>query len=110
MRPSMLVFSLALCVQGTAAAQNVPRQQAPSDAATVGEFLAACESDASQCQFKLRLALLNKLNRSNATSVCIKVAHTQEPVIAWLKAHPETHAMATEDGIYAAYKSLYPCP
>jgi hypothetical protein len=26
-----------------------------------------------------------------------------------LTAHPETHAMATEDGLYTAYKSLYRC-
>jgi len=42
--------------------------------------------------------------------VCIKDAHTQQPVITWLKAHSETHGMATEEGIYEPYKSLYPCP
>ena len=97
-----------------AAAQSPPQhavqQDAPFEAATVREFLASCDRDASQCTFKLRMTLLNKLATRDATSVCVKDVHTQEPVIAWLKAHPETHAMATEDGIYAAYKSLYPCP
>jgi hypothetical protein len=85
-------------------------QQAPFEAPTVAVFLASCDRDISQCEFKLRLALLDKLDSRDATSICTKDAHTEQPVIAWLKAHPETHAMATEDGIYAAYKSLYPCP
>jgi hypothetical protein len=105
---SQLVFSFML-MAGTAA-QNAIAQDAPFEAGTVRNFLASCDSDVSQCAFKLRLALLNKLNTRDATSVCIKDVRTQGPVIAWLKAHPETHAMATEDGIYAAYKSLYPCP
>ncbi len=85
-------------------------EDAPFEAATVSDFLTSCDRDTSQCDFKLRLALLNKLDARDATSVCIKDTHTEKPVIAWLKTHPETHAMATEDGIYAAYKNLYPCP
>jgi len=106
---SILVFCLVMAA-GSATAQTAAQQNAPFEAATVGEFLASCDKDVSQCDFKLRLALLNKLNSRDATSVCVKDAHSHEPVITWLKAHPETHAMATEDGIYAAYKSLYPCP
>ena len=77
---------------------------------TVSGFLTSCDQDMSQCDFKLRQALLNNLNTRQATSVCLKGAHYQSAVLTWLKAHRETHAMATEDGIYAAYESLYPCP
>jgi len=126
-------FSLAICLAGTfciagaapamaqdASRQNSERQNserqnsgshvAPFEAPTVAVFLASCDRDISQCEFTLRLALLDKLNSRDATSICEKDAHSEKPVIAWLKAHSETHAMATEDGIYAAYKSLYPCP
>ena len=96
--------------QARAAGIGAPQQDAPFTAATVREFLALCGHDMSQCDYTVRSALLDKLNGKDATSVCLKGAHYQEPVIAWLQAHPQTAAMATEDGIYAAFKSLYPCP
>jgi hypothetical protein len=85
-------------------------QDAPFEAATVQVFLAACDRDISQCDFKLRMALLDKLPAPDGSSVCLKDAHYQDPVIAWLKQHRETWPMATEDGIYVAFRSLYPCP
>jgi len=54
--------------------------------------------------------VLNNINKKDAQSICIKDDHPRQPVIAWLKAHPETHKMPTEDGLYTAYKSLYRCP
>lgn len=101
--PFLLLFLLV----GTAAAEQ---QDAPFEAATVKQFLASCYNDISQCDFKVGMALLDKLNAPDATSVCLKGAHYQEPVIAWLKVHPETGTMETEDGIYSAFKVLYPCP
>jgi hypothetical protein len=112
MRRGLFVFSLATFILwGHAApAQPMSVQDAPFEAQTVADFLTSCDRDTSQCAFKLRLTLLDKLNSRDAISVCIKDAHTQQPVITWLKAHSETHGMATEEGIYEAYKSLYPCP
>ena len=104
---SLTAFSLATLAFWAPAASGA---DTPLEAATVSDFLILCNKDTSQCDFKLRLALLNKLDARDATSVCIKDAHTEKPVIAWLAAHQETHAMATEDGIYAAYRNLYPCP
>lgn len=101
--PFLLLFLLA----GTAAPEP---QDAPFEAPTVNQFLASCDHDKSQCDFKIRLALLDKLHAPDATSICLKGAHYQEPVIAWLKVHPEARVMATEDGIYTAFKELYPCP
>jgi hypothetical protein len=106
--PFLSLF-LPVLLAGAAAAQ-APPQVAPFEAATVNQFLVSCDRDISQCDFKIRLALLDALHTPDATSVCLKGAHYQEPVIAWLKAHPETGTMATEDGIYAAFKGLYPCP
>ena len=105
---SQLVLSFVL--MAAAADQDATAHDASFEAETVHNFLSSCDIDVSQCVFKLRLALLNKFNTRDAASVCIKDVQTRGPVIAWLKAHPETHAMETEDGIYAAYKSLYPCP
>ena len=111
-----IFFSLAFYVLGTAlaaapaAAQKVEQQIKPSEAKTVGEFIPACERDASLCGFKLGMAVLNKLNTKDAISICLNDPYPQKPVIAWLKAHPETHKMETEDGLYTAYQNLYPCP
>jgi hypothetical protein len=84
-------------------------QQNPSEAATVRDFLASCDRNVSQCEHTMRMAVLNKLLTKDAKSICITDVHPQKPVMAWLTAHPETHAMATEDGLYTAYESLYPC-
>ena len=109
MRRSLLVFCFTL-MAGVATAQNTTQQDAPFEAATVKDFLASCGRDTSQCEFTLRLTLLDKLITRDASPICLKDVHTRGPVIAWLQVHPETHAMPTEDGLYAAYKSLYPCP
>jgi hypothetical protein len=101
---------LSLFLLAGAAAAQAQQQDATFEAATVNQFLASCGRDMSQCDFKIRLALLDKLLAPDATSVCLKGAHYQAPVIAWLNAHSETWTMETEDGIYAAFKGLYPCP
>lgn len=85
-------------------------QKSPSEAATVGEFVEACGRDAFHCEYKMRNAAINKINTQGATSICIRDKHPRQPVLAWLKAHPETYQMPTEDGLYQAYVSLYPCP
>jgi hypothetical protein len=111
-----LLLSLAFCILGTlfppagpAAAQDAAQQKSPFDAATVSEFVLACDRDVSQCAFRMRQAVLDKLITKDATSICFTDINPREPVIAWLRAHPETHKMATEDGLYEAYKSLYRC-
>jgi hypothetical protein len=116
MWPSRFLFSLAFCIPGgfsswgADAPQDAAQQIKPSEAVTVSEFVTACDRDASLCGFKMRMAVLNKINTRGATSICFNDPNPQKPVIAWLKAHPETHKMPTEDGLYEAYKSLYPCP
>jgi hypothetical protein len=112
-----LFLSLAFCILGSsfvpatepAAAQHAAQQTSPSEAATVSEFVTSCDRNISQCAFTMREAVLDKLLTRDATSICFTNVNPQEPVIAWLRAHPETYNMATEDGLYVAYKSLYPC-
>src|SRR5215469_8567160 len=109
---SLAFYVLGTCpvlAAGSATAPVAAPQDGPLMAATVSEFIASCDRDNSQCASRMRTALLDKLNTRDSVSVCLTDVHPQKPVIAWLKAHPETHAMATEDGLYTAYKSLYPC-
>jgi hypothetical protein len=108
------MMALPAVAQGARHRDAIPKetkpQDAPFEAATVQGFLAACGRDMSQCDFEIRMALLDKLPAKNAGSVCLKGAHYQQPVIDWLKHHAESWPMATEDGIYTAFRSLYPCP
>ena len=103
--PFLSLFLLA----GAAGAQT-PLQNAPFEAVTVDQFLVSCGRDLSQCDFKIRMALLDKLHAPGATSICLKGAHYHQPVLDWLKVHPETSTLETEEGIYRAFKALYPCP
>ena len=103
---NQLVFSFMLMV---AAAQNAMAQDAPFEAETVGIFLASCDSDVSQCGLSYGWRFEQAQHERRDFGLYQGRPHSG-PVIAWLKAHPETRAMATEDGIDAAYKSLYPCP
>lgn len=105
------ILVLAMMALPAAAQDGANGQhQAPFEAATVTPFLQACARDMSQCDYTIRMTLLDKLPGKDATSVCLKDAHYQQSVLSWLKAHPETGKMATEDGIYAAFRALYPCP
>lgn len=111
-------LSLAFCILGAfpvlaaapTAFQDFPQRKAPSDAATVSEFIATCDGDLWGCEYKMRMAVLNNVNTRDATPICLTDAHPRTRVMAWLKAHPETYNMATEDGLYTSYKSLYRCP
>lgn len=116
MRYGRLLFYLVLCSVETFPALAVApvtqdgwRQKTASEAATVSKFVAACDRDAFQCEYKMRMAVLNKVNTRDATSICITDVRPRERVVAWLRAHPETSKMETEDGLYKAYVSLYPC-
>lgn len=111
-----LLLSLTFCVLGISsvsaanpAAQNAAPLVKPSEAATISEFVAACDRDVSLCEFKMRMVVLDRLNTRDAPSICLNDAHPRTQVIAWLKAHPETLKMATDDGLFTAYQSLYSC-
>ena len=78
-------------------------------AATVGAFLAACRGDQGGCMDEVGTALMDKMDYSGTSRVCISSPDYGQPVPAWLSAHPQTANMPTEDGIYLAIETLYPC-
>ena len=101
---------IALAAESRATADQYMQPRTAIDAATVTDFIATCGRDNSLCEYRMRMAVLDKLNTRGATSICLTEVSPQKRVVAWLQAHPETHAMATEDGLYEAYKVLYRCP
>jgi len=79
----------------------------PYSAPTVNEFLTACRTDPADCVNEVGSAEMAKFQFDG--SLCLPSVDYAKPVPDWLQAHAETHAMPTEDGIYLALKSLYPC-
>jgi hypothetical protein len=77
--------------------------------ANVGRFLAVCSSDQGGCADEVGNALMLKMGFDGSADICLPGADYSGPVIDYLKAHPETHAMQTEDGIYLAIRTVYAC-
>jgi hypothetical protein len=101
------VFLISACA--AAAAQPAPDQAPVSvfSAPTVGEFLAACKGDQGGCIDEVGSALMDKFQYQG--DICLPSVRYADAVPGWLDSHAQTHALATEDGIYLALKSLYPC-
>jgi hypothetical protein len=76
-------------------------------APTVSGFLAACKADQGGCIDEVGSALMDKFQFRG--DICLPSINYADAVPGWLDSHNQTHAMATEDGIYLALKSLYPC-
>jgi hypothetical protein len=79
----------------------------PYSAATVNDFLVACRADPADCTNEVGSAEMDKFQFDG--SLCLPSIDYAKPVPGWLETHTETHAMRTEDGIYLALKTLYPC-
>ncbi len=76
-------------------------------APTIGEFLVACKADQGGCIDEVGTAFMDKFQYQG--DICLPSVNYADAVPGWLESHAQTHAMATEDGIYLAMKSLYPC-
>ena len=87
------------------------RDVAPSvsvfSAPTVNDFLIACRTDQGGCVDEVGSALMDKFQYQG--DICLPGVDYASAVPGWLSSHDQTHAMRTEDGIYLALKSLYPC-
>jgi hypothetical protein len=76
-------------------------------APTVSEYLAACKTDQGGCIDEVGSALMDKFQFRG--DICLPSVNYADAVPGWLDSHNQTYAMASEDGIYLALKSLYPC-
>jgi hypothetical protein len=80
----------------------------PFGAATVGDFLVACQTNKPSCSSAVGSVLLQ---RQNGVAICLPsgAGDYTLPVIAWLNAHPEMSAMNISDGTILALKTIYRC-
>jgi hypothetical protein len=103
----MLVAPSAYAAARISAA--APVSPLPTSAATVSDYLIACEIHHDTCSLKVGNALVDKIDLQGTAQLCLDSGYDVNAILKWLSSHPDTHQMPTEDGIYVAMKSLYPC-
>jgi hypothetical protein len=52
---------------------------------------------------------MDKMTLNGTADICLPSTDYTAAVLEWLNAHPETHGMLTEDGIYLSLKTIYRC-
>jgi hypothetical protein len=84
-------------------------QSSVYSSADVGKFLTVCGSDQGGCADEVGNALMLKMQFDGSVNLCLPGPDYSQGVVDYLKAHPETHSMQTEDGIYLAIQKVYTC-
>ena len=103
---------LSTAIAWGAPAAPAPAPQSPASlyaAATAGQFAVQCKSDQSSCADIVGNVLMDKINYSPTSHICLPGVNYAEGVAPWLLAHPETANMPAADGIYLALTSIYKC-
>jgi hypothetical protein len=116
-RATAFASLLILALPATADAASQPVSQAPVlgaalspyTATTAGDFAAGCKVDASSCAAMVGQVLMNRIQFSPTSHICLPGVNYADRVPAWLNAHPEMAGMPAHDGIYLAITSLYRC-
>ena len=104
------ILALAMTQEPALAADPLtPPSLLPYAARTAGEFAQLCSRGEASCADVIGETLMDKISFSPTSGLCLPSVDYTQNVAAWLRAHPETAKMATEDGIYLALKALYPC-
>ncbi len=104
-----LALLLFLTPSSALAAPNMPPPLSPYSAATAGDFAGGCKIDASSCAAMVGEVLMDRIQFSPTSHICLPGVEYAQGVETWLNAHPETARMPAEDGIYLALTELYRC-
>jgi hypothetical protein len=122
MKSVFLICSLGLALAAGAHAATPPATQAPAtvtrflgsenspySAATAGEFANACKTDPSSCAAMVGQVLMDRIQFSPTSHICLPGVTYANAVGPWLAVHPEAAQMRTGDGIYLALTTIYKC-
>jgi hypothetical protein len=99
----LVILLLAMSVRADAAN--------PGEASSVGEFLADCQQDRTECD-NFEAAIAVTMGSEEPAPFCLPAPTPDsvwKSIFDWLVAHSETHSMSWADGVYLAMKTLYPC-
>ena len=111
-RATALVFSLLLSTvpAWSAPAASVPLPPlSPFTATTAGQFAASCKNDQGGCAAFVGNVLMDKIQYSPTSHICLPGVNYADGVAPWLLAHPETANMPAADGVFLAITSIYKC-
>jgi hypothetical protein len=108
------VFSLLLSTAGAWSAPTAPVSpmlppSSPYAATTAGQFAASCKGDQGGCADIVGNVLMDKIQYSPTSHICLPGVNYVDAIVPWLLAHPETANMPAQDGIYLAITTVYKC-
>ena len=109
-----LSASIYLAIVANVYAANPPAvalsaANSPYTATTGGQFVAGCKKDESSCVAMIGNVLMDKIQFSPTSHICLPEITYGNAVAPWLAAHPETAGMNVEDAIFLAISTLYKC-
>jgi hypothetical protein len=84
-------------------------ENSPYSAATAGQFADACKTDPSSCAAMVGQVLMDRIQFSPTSRICLPGVTYAGAVGPWLATHPEAAQMPTGDGIYLALTTIYKC-
>jgi hypothetical protein len=106
---SLLLSTVTAWSAPAAPVSTPPPASSPYDATTAGQFAAFCKSDQGGCADLVGNVLMDKIDYSPTSHICLPGVNYADGVAPWLLAHPETANMPAADGIYLALTSIYKC-
>lgn len=81
----------------------------PYTAATAKEFGDACKQDQSSCSAMVGQVLMDRIQFSPTSHLCLPGVTYANAVGPWLASHPQAANMSSRDGIYLALTTIYKC-
>ena len=128
MKPFILFLSMQLVAVPAAfaaappAAMEAPAIQAPPTAArilapgnspytanTAKEFADTCKLDPSSCSAMVGQVLMDRIQFSPTSHICLPGVSYANAIGPWLDTHPDAQRMPARDGIYLALTTIYKC-
>ena len=122
-RSILLVSALPLLAIANASAQTpastmrppaeagrvMSASNSPYNATTAKEFAQACKQDQSSCSSMVGQVLMDRIQFSPTSHICLPGITYANAVGAWLDARPDAANMSARDGIYLALTTIYKC-
>lgn len=81
----------------------------PYTASTAKDFAQACKQDQSSCSSMVGQVLMDRIQFSPTSHICLPGITYANAVGPWLDARPDAANMSARDGIYLALTTIYRC-
>jgi len=115
---SILVCSMQIALGAQAATPAAPATSVPGFstsatspymASTIKQFITDCDIDQASCAAMIGNVLMDRIQFSPTSHICIPSIKYGDAVVPWLKVHPEMASMGVQDGVFEALTVIYKC-